>query len=139
MRVALDVLRPLIVQKAGEPYSDEKVQSSLAALKQRGGFSGVDVEVTPESAGLRVAFIVQPAFYIWMIEFPGAVNVFSYPRLLQAVNYPAQEPYEASGVKGAETNHLHFFTNNGYFQARVETETKIDEATSWWTWFSMSP
>jgi hypothetical protein len=124
----VEALKPLILQKAGEPYSNEKVQNSVAALKQTGGFSKVDVEVTPEPAGLRVAFIIQPAFYIGMIEFPGAVHVLSYPRLLQAVNYPAQEPYEASRVKGAEADLLHFLANNGYFQARVETEIKLNEA-----------
>ncbi len=130
VRPGMDVeaLRPLILQKAGEPYSNERVQSSVAALKQTGGFNKVDVEVTPEPAGLRVAFVIQPAFYIGMIDFPGAVKVFSYPRLLQVVNYPAQEPYEASRVKGAETDLLQFFTNSGYFQARVETETKPDQA-----------
>jgi hypothetical protein len=58
----LDALRPLIVQKAGEPYSNEKVQSSVAALEKAGQFSKVEVEVSPEAAGLRVAFVAQPAF-----------------------------------------------------------------------------
>jgi outer membrane protein insertion porin family len=130
VRPGMDVeaLRSLILQKAGEPYSNEKVQSSIATLKQTGRFSKVDIEVIPEAGGLRVAFVAQPAFYIGMIYFPGAVRVFSYPRLLQAVNYPAQEPYEASRVKDAELALRRFFSDNGYFTAQVQSETKLDEA-----------
>ena len=123
-----EALRPLIVQKAGEPYSQEKVQNSIAALKQAGRASKVDIVVTPEATGLRVAFVMQPAFYIGMIYFPGAVQEFSYPRLLQVVNYPAQEPYEERRLKGAVPALERFFAQNGYFTAQVQSETKLDEA-----------
>ena len=67
-RPYLDVagLRSLVLQKPGEPYSNQKVQGSIGALKGTGQFSRVEVEVTPETAGLRVTFIMQPAFYIGM-------------------------------------------------------------------------
>ena len=123
-----EALRRLILQKAGEPYSKEKVQSSIAALKQAGRFSKVDVVVTPEATGLRVAFVAQPAFYVGIIYFPGAVKEFNYPRLLQVVNYPAQEPYEERRVKDAVPALQRFFADNGYFTARVQSETKLDEA-----------
>jgi outer membrane protein insertion porin family len=126
--VDVESLRPLILQKAEEAYANEKIQSSVAALGRTGQFSKVEVEVTPEAAGLRVVFVMQPAFYIGMIYFPGALKAFTYPRLLQVVNYPAEEPYEESRVKTAETALLHFFTGNGYFLAGVETETKLDES-----------
>ena len=124
----VEALRPLVMQKAGEPYSSEKVQSSVAALQGTGRFSKIDVEVTLEAAGLRVMFVMQPAYYIGMIYFPGALEAFSYPRLFQVVNYPAQEPYQESRVKAAKPALLGFFTNNGYFAAEVQSETKLDEA-----------
>ena len=129
-RPSVDVehLRSLVLQKPGEPYSNQKVQGSVAALKRTGQFSKVEIEVTPETGGLRVAFVMQPAFYIGMIYFPGAAKVFSYPRLLQVVNYPAQEPYEESRVKAAEPALLQFFADNGYFVARLQSETKLDTA-----------
>jgi outer membrane protein insertion porin family len=129
-RPSVDVehLRSLVLQKSGEPYSNQKVQSSIVALKRTGQFSKVEVEVTPETAGLRLAFVMEPAFYIGMIYFPGAAKVFSYTRLLQVVNYPAQEPYEASRVRDAEGALLQFFVNNGYFVAHVQSETKFDAA-----------
>jgi outer membrane protein insertion porin family len=124
--VDVEALRPLAVQKEGEAYSAEKVQSTVAALQQTGQFSKIDVEVTPEATGLRVMFVMQPVYYVGMINFPGALETFSYPRLLQVVNYPTQEPYDESRVKAAEPALQRFFANNGYFAAQVESETKLD-------------
>ena len=126
--VDVEALRPLVLQKEGETFSTEKVQSAVAALQQRGNFSKVEVEVTPEASGLRVMFVLQPVYYLGMIYFPGALEAFSYPRLLQAVNYPPQEPYDESRVKAAEPTLQRFFAENGYFTARVESESKLDEA-----------
>ena len=125
--VDVDALRPLVLQKEGETFSTAKVQSAVAALQQRGNFSKVEVEVTPEASGLRVMFVLQPVYYLGMIDFPGALDAFSYPRLLQAVNYPPQEPYDESRVKAAERTLQRFFVENGYFTARVESESKLDE------------
>ena len=125
--VDVDALRPLVLQKEGETFSTAKVQSAVTALQQRGNFSKVEVEVTPEASGLRVMFVMQPVYYLGMIYFPGALEAFSYPRLLQAVNYPPQEPYDESRVKAAERTLQRFFAENGYFTARVESESKLDE------------
>src|SRR5713226_9501138 len=94
--IKLDTLRPLIVQHEGEPYSTEKVRASMGALYRSGRFNDVQVDVQPEPAGLRVTFILQPAFYVGMINLPGAARVFTYPRLLQVVNIPSQELYTDS-------------------------------------------
>ncbi len=119
-------LRPLVLQKPGEPYSEKKVESTIAALERTHQFSKVDVEVTPESAGLRLQFILQPAFYIGMINFPGGVRRFPYSRLLQVVNYPAEEPYEARRVTDAQSALLAFFAENGYFASLVRSDTQLD-------------
>ena len=96
----VEALRPLVVQKAGEPYSHEKVKDSVAALEESRQFTTVDVLVKPEAAGLRVVFVMEPAFYIGMISFPGASRTFNYGQLLQVVDYPAEEPYEENRVNG---------------------------------------
>ena len=128
-RPAIDVeaLRPMVAQKAGEPYSNAKVQQTIAALNRTRLFSKVEVQVIPEAAGLRVTFVMEPAFYIGVIDFPGALKEFSYPRMLQAVNYPAEQPYEESLAKGGESALERFLIHNGYFSAKVETETRLDE------------
>ena len=125
--VDVEALRPLALQKEGEAYSADKVQSTVAALQQTGQFSKIDVEVTPEATGLRVMFVMQPVYYVGMINFPGALETFSYPRLLQVINYPNQEPYDESRVKAAEPVLRSYFANNGYFTAQLESETKLDD------------
>ena len=77
----LEPFREVVSQKAGEPYSKKKVQESAAALQQKGSFGQVRVEVIPEIQGLRLNFVLEPAWYVGVVEFPGAER-FSYTRLL---------------------------------------------------------
>ncbi len=124
-------LRPLlsvVTQKAGEPYSEEKIEASAAALKKAGDFPKVQVNVVPEIAGLRVNFLLEPAYYLGVVEFPGVGKYFSYTRLLQVVDLPDEDPYDPSRIPVAETALVNFLHRNGYFQATLHTESKIDDA-----------
>src|SRR2546426_3499969 len=126
-KIDVEDLQPLVEQKSGQPYSNEKIQASVAALNRTGMFSKVEVDVKPEAAGLHVRFVLEPAFYYGVIDFPGS-KAFPYGRLLQLVNLPDQEPYEARRVQQAETALLHFLQTNGFFKAQVHTSTQLDEA-----------
>ncbi|MGH9377330.1 MAG: POTRA domain-containing protein [Terriglobia bacterium] len=126
--VDVDSLRPLILQAPGQPYSNQKVKASISALKKTGEFSEIDLEVTAEPAGLRVTFIMQPAFYIGTTTFPGATKSFSYPSLLQVVNYPDGEPYSPGRAQNALPALRSFFAEHGYFTARVQLQTQLDKA-----------
>src|SRR5436309_11682012 len=48
----LSALEPLLVQKAGQPFSQDKVNQSLAALKQAGKYQSVEVEFRPDANGV---------------------------------------------------------------------------------------
>ncbi len=72
-----DEYRGLIVQKAGEPYSEEKVRESIDALNRTDAFSQVKLQVEPEPAGLKLNFVLEPAYYIGMLKFPGAIKYFT--------------------------------------------------------------
>jgi outer membrane protein assembly factor BamA len=120
----LDYLLPLVQQKAGEPYSQAKIQNSIRSLEQEGHFPRVTVDVTPEIAGLRVTLILEPAYYIGMIYFPGALKAFSYTNLLQVVNYPPQGPYDESRVAEGRGALLRYFAHSGFFLAHVQVETQ---------------
>jgi outer membrane protein insertion porin family len=124
----LERLRAFVTQKAGEPYSEAKIQASAKALQQAGGFPKVDVNVEPEITGLRINFLLEPAYYLGIVEFPGAGKNFSYTRLLQVVNLPDEEPYDPARVPIAENTLRDFFHKNGFFQAKVDAETAIDDA-----------
>jgi outer membrane protein insertion porin family len=124
----VESLRTLIEQKAGQPYSQANVDASIAALERTGQFPKVQVNVVPDLSGLRLNFLLEPAYFLGMINFPGAVKVFSYTRLLQVVNLPDEDPYDKSQVAVAEEALQDFLHRNGYFQSTIQSDSQIDDA-----------
>ena len=114
-----------IVQHSGQPFDKLKVDSTAAALKAAGKFQNVRIQVDPEANGLRVLFVIEPAVYYGIYQFPGAER-FTYSRLVQVANYQSQAPYNATEVEQNRQSLLRFFQQTGYFQAAVSTELKID-------------
>jgi|SRR5579864_4144756 len=123
----LEPFRALIAQKVGQPYSQEKVEASIAALERTGQFPKVQVNVVPDPSGLRLNFLLEPAYYLGIIEFPGVAGVFSYTRLLQVVNLPDEDPYDKGRVVLGQEALQKFLQHNGYFRATIQTETQIDD------------
>jgi len=123
----VEIFRPLVKQQPGRPYSDRDVQETVAALRRSARFSKVSVDVKPEPNGLRVSFVLEPAYYVGVLEFPGADRVFTYNRLLQVVNFPDEDIYDKERIPQATEALLQFFRTNGFFQAKVSTDTKLDE------------
>jgi outer membrane protein insertion porin family len=127
---AMDIesFRALLTVEAGQPFSLKAMRESVDALQKTNLFSQVQVSVEPEQAGLRVLFILQPAPYVGLIEFPGAVKAFPYTRLLQAVNIPDQTAFVPDLLPKGKAALLHLFETEGYFIASVETEAHKDDA-----------
>jgi outer membrane protein insertion porin family len=121
-------LLSLVEQKTGAPYSHVAIENTAKALKGAGNVADVHVTVEPEVAGLRINFLLEPAFYMGVVDFPGAGTNFSYTRLLQVVNLPDEDPYDPSRIPVAEAALREFLHRNGYFQAKVQAESKIDDA-----------
>jgi outer membrane protein assembly factor BamA len=117
---------PLFVQHVGEPFSQDKVEKTLEALKAGGKFQDVELRVEPQANGVRILFILDPAVYFGIFEFPGAERL-SYTRLVQVSNFTAQSPYSAEDVEQDRQSLLTFLRQQGYFQADVQTETRVDE------------
>ena len=78
----------LISQPVNAPYRQQQVDATVDALKKSGKYDDVKVLVTPEADGLRLMFVLEPAYYFGIYNFPAAVGPFSYTRLLQAASYP---------------------------------------------------
>ena len=112
-------------QKAGQPFDKQKIDASVASLKSAGHFQDVRVDVEPESKGLRVLFVLEPAVYYGIFQFPGAEQ-FPYSRLIQISDYTSQAPYDASTVEKDRQRLLLFYRQEGYFQAQVATDLNID-------------
>ncbi len=125
--VSLSDLRALISVQKGQPLSRENVNATVAALREKGRFEKVGVDLEPTNAGVSVAFILEPAVYIGVYEFPGATKEFDYPRLLQVANYSAPAPYSADDVSTAEAALVKFLRQHGYFKAEVRPEVVTDK------------
>lgn len=119
-------LLSLIVQQAGQPFSQAKIDQSIAALKSSGKVDEVELEIRPQANGVRVLLVCQPAIYYGLFEFPGADGRFAYSRLLQVADYPPRGAYSPVDVQTAEASLARFFQQNGYFEAQVKSEIESD-------------
>jgi outer membrane protein insertion porin family len=125
--VDLDTMRQLIKQKTGQPFSAEAVQQSVTALQQTHLFTQVQMSMVPEESGLSLIFILQPADYVGVVEFPGAGTRFPYTALMQAANVPDQSPYTPGLAMQAKDGLLGFLHERGFFNAEVTPEVQRDE------------
>ncbi len=128
--VNIQAMRNLIRQEAGKPFSIDSIRASVTALQQTHLFSEVQVNTQPEETGIRVLFILQPAEYVGIIQFPGTGTRFPYTALLQAVDIPEQSPYFAELESGGEKGLLTFLHKQGYFASEVLAEVQHDDAHS---------
>ena len=107
------------------------MQATVTAIQKTGQFSGVTVQVEPVTGGLQVLFVLQPAYYIGMIYFPGALGPFPYPRLLQVVDFPSEEPFIKSETETARKALLDFFAREAILRLLSKSPPKRMRRTSW--------
>jgi outer membrane protein assembly factor BamA len=113
----------LFVQQTGQPFSRDKIKKTAEALKAAGHFDEVQTEVEPESNGIGILFIVKPADYFGIFEFPGAQR-FPYSQLIQAANYPIQEAFNQAEVEMDAQALVNFYQQQGFF--RATTDPQVD-------------
>ncbi|HEY2472799.1 MAG TPA: POTRA domain-containing protein [Terracidiphilus sp.] len=114
-----------LAQQSGQPFDLQKVEATAGAIKAAGKFENVRIEVEPEARGLRLFFVLEPAVYYGIFQFPGAER-FPYSRLVQVANYSTQTPYNAAEVERDRQRLARFFQQDGYFKAQVTTELNRD-------------
>ncbi len=115
----------LMAQKPGEPFSTAKVEQTNEALKATGKFKEVRTEVSPEAQGVQVMYVLEPAVYFGIYQFPGAER-FAYSQLIQVSNYTAQTPFSQHEVDTDAHSLQRFFEQEGFFEAQVHPELHVD-------------
>jgi outer membrane protein assembly factor BamA len=115
--------RSMYVQQVGQPFDRDKVEQTVAALKTK--FEQVQLQVLPEANGVRVLLVLEPAVYFGIFTFPGAER-FPYSRLVQVSNFPPKAPFNSEEIEQDRQSLVVFFQQQGYFNATVEPEIKID-------------
>jgi outer membrane protein insertion porin family len=121
-----DEMMPIVAVRSGEDFSTSKIEQTLDALRRTGKFKDVQLDLRPEQDGVRVVFVLQPAIYFGIYQFPGAER-FPYNRLILASNYVPQEPYSSVDIQRAQESLVMFLQRNGYFQAEVNPEVQVDK------------
>src|SRR5215813_2460134 len=112
----LDEMMPIVAVRNGEDFSASKIEQTLDALRRTGKFKDVQLDLRPEQEGVRVVFVLQPAIYFGIYQFPGAER-FPYARLIVAASYVPQEPFSLIEIQKAQASLLNFLRRNGYFHA----------------------
>lgn len=118
----------VLLQHANSPFNRAKVEQTLSALKDSGKFQSVELEVRPDPEGVRVLYVLHPAMFFGVYQFPGAENKFAYSRLVQVADYPPRGAYTPVDVANARRMLETFFKRNGFFQAVVTPELDVDRA-----------
>ncbi|HLY42947.1 MAG TPA: POTRA domain-containing protein [Terracidiphilus sp.] len=118
-------LQSLFVQKEGQPFSHEKVNETAAALKTAGSLEAVRIDVEPEAKGIAVRFVLEPAIYFGIFQFPGAER-FPYSQLIQVADLPVQRAFSEQEVERAQDKLIAFFRQEGYFQVEESPEVSVD-------------
>jgi len=113
------------VQKADQPFSQAKLDQTVAALKERVHADRIRVQADPEANGVRIQLILEPAVYFGIYQFPGAER-FPYSRLIQVSKYPTETPFNAEEVEKARQGLQEFFQQSGYFTAQVHSQIHLD-------------
>lgn len=113
------------VQQAGQPFSKDKVEQTAAALKVAGHFDEVRIHIVPESNGVRVILIIEPATFLGIFEFPGAQQ-FPYAQLVQQTNYPIQTAINPEEINVDSRGLVGFFRQEGYFHAQATPQIDAD-------------
>jgi len=126
-KISVESLQPLVQQRAGEAYVSSKVDGTISALKATGRFNKVEASVKPDPGGLQVIFVVEPALYLGIFDFPGAMKRFSYTKLLQVVDIPNRTQFDQNLVSKAGDSLHQFLVSEGYFQAQVQAQVQVDE------------
>lgn len=107
----------LFLQQVGQPFSQDRVEKTAAALKASGHFDQVQTQIKPEPNGVGILFVVQPADYFGIFEFPGAQR-FPYSQLIQAANYPIQAAFNQEEVENDARGLVNFYRQEGFFERR---------------------
>lgn len=123
----MSLLLPLLVQKQDEKFSQARVDETIAGLKATRRFTDVQLQVRPEPQGIRLLFILEPAVYFGVYEFPGTDKQFPYSRLLQVSDYPPRGPYTPVDVVNAQHALERFFQRQGFFQSQVKARVETDK------------
>ena len=127
-----EMLRGLLLVKAGEPLEGEALRESIRVLYATGRFSSLHVEADPaKDGGIVLTFVATENFFNGVITIEG-LNPKTRPKPHQLINsskLDLGELFTEDNLRLSIERMKKVLADNGYYQAQISYELHPNEAT----------
>lgn len=119
----------LLPQKTGEPLDRVHVSDSIRALYGTGRFADIQAEVAPSGDGVLLTFNTSANFFVGAVDVEGAPARPTSNQIVNASKLQLGELYNQEKMSRALENVRQLMQENGYYRARVTSESVSNPAT----------
>ncbi len=116
-----EMLRPLLVQKAGQPLDPDKIRASLRVLYATGRFATLQVEAEPTQQGLFLLVICTENYFNGEVKVDGApakTNPKAH-QLVESSKLDLGATFSQEAVDRSVERMLKVMADNGYYKAAI--------------------
>ncbi len=124
-----DQLMELIPLRPGEPLSSSNLRAAIQTLYQTGEYADIAVDATLTDSGVILKFLTKPSYFIGQVNVAGVPEPPNEGQLVVATKLVFGAPYSPEEVKLAVDRLSDVVKRNGFYNANVLSNTRVDEAT----------
>jgi outer membrane protein insertion porin family len=114
---------PQLPLQRGQPFSMDKESASLRALFRSGRYEDLRAELTDESGGVRLDFVVRQNFYINRVEIEGLREPPSEALALSSLRLNVGDTFREGDMKDAMDRLRQTFEDDGQYLPKISYET----------------
>jgi outer membrane protein insertion porin family len=107
---------------AGKPYQVETERAAIERLFATGLYSNISTVATPEPDGVRIDFVVQPAYFIGNVTVEGLKPPPNEPEALASLGLGLGRTFDEQGLKAALGRLKQTLSDEGLYLARVSDQ-----------------
>jgi outer membrane protein insertion porin family len=119
----------LLPQQIGQPLSRDGVRDSIRALYATGRFADIQAEISPAGDGVILTFSTSANFFVGAVDVEGSPQHPSANQIVNASKFQLGELYSLDKMDRALQNIRQLMQEDGYYRARVTSETTSNAAT----------
>lgn len=119
---------PYLGIRIGERLTPAAIKASIQFLYASGRFSGISAEALPEGDGAVLRFHLRHNYYFNRFALAGKLDLKGRA-LGEWVSLPVGERYTGEKLEEARQAVLKFLHERGFYGARVQSRTTVDEGT----------
>jgi outer membrane protein insertion porin family len=119
----------MLPQKAGQPLDREQVRESMRVLFSTRRFADIQAEAAPSGTGVLLTFTTSPNYFMGGVDVEGAPSRPNTNQIVNASKFQLGELYSVDKLDRALQNIRQLMQENGFYRARVTSESTSDPAT----------